>query len=162
MSGIEQAKPHQNSRLRNPNRRAVRAIVASVRTPSLGLVEIVVPRQVEQAVGAHARQQRRPARADARADCGAGRGMRKGHHPRGVYRPSAATMRPACSSRFPTNCRPRSGDLRSRGALSEEDIDRAMREIRLALLEADVNFRVVKTFVAAVRERSVGQEVSRA
>src|SRR6267378_4374685 len=42
------------------------------------------------------------------------------------------------------------GDLRSRGAL---------REIRLALLEADVNFRVVKTFVAAVRERSVGQEV---
>ncbi len=51
------------------------------------------------------------------------------------------------------------GDLRSRGALSSEDIDRAMREIRLALLEADVNFRVVKTFVAAVRERSVGQEV---
>ncbi len=51
------------------------------------------------------------------------------------------------------------GDLRSRGALSEDDIDRAMREIRLALLEADVNFRVVKTFVAAVRERSVGQEV---
>src|SRR4029077_13804684 len=50
------------------------------------------------------------------------------------------------------------GDLRSRGALSEEDIDRAMREIRLALLEADVNFRVVKTFVAAVRERSVGRE----
>ncbi len=48
------------------------------------------------------------------------------------------------------------GDLRSRGALSAEDIDRAMREIRLALLEADVNFRVVKTFVAAVRERSVG------
>ena len=52
------------------------------------------------------------------------------------------------------------GDLRSRGALSAEDIDRAMREIRLALLEADVNFRVVKTFVAAVRERSVGQEVA--
>ena len=51
------------------------------------------------------------------------------------------------------------GDLRSRGALSADDIDRAMREIRLALLEADVNFRVVKTFVAAVRERSVGQEV---
>ena len=51
------------------------------------------------------------------------------------------------------------GDLRSRGALSAEDIDRAMREIRLALLEADVNFRVVKTFVAAVRERAVGQEV---
>ena len=52
------------------------------------------------------------------------------------------------------------GDLRSRGALSAEDIDRAMREIRLALLEADVNFRVVKTFVAAVRERAVRQEVA--
>src|SRR4029077_2386404 len=50
------------------------------------------------------------------------------------------------------------GDLRSRGALTEEEIGRAMPEIRLALLEADVNFRVVKTFVAAVRERSVGQE----
>src|SRR4051794_27206649 len=50
-------------------------------------------------------------------------------------------------------------DLRSRGKLSEADLDRAMREIRLALLEADVNFRVVKDFVAAVRERAVGAEV---
>ena len=48
------------------------------------------------------------------------------------------------------------GDLRSRGKLSEADVDRAMREIRLALLEADVNFKVVRTFVAAVRERAIG------
>ncbi len=51
------------------------------------------------------------------------------------------------------------GDLRSKGTLSEDDLAVAMREIRLALLEADVNFRVVKTFVEAVRERAVGAEV---
>ena len=43
------------------------------------------------------------------------------------------------------------GDLRSRGVLTEEDLSRAVREIRLALLEADVNFKVVKDFVARVR-----------
>jgi signal recognition particle subunit SRP54 len=51
------------------------------------------------------------------------------------------------------------GDLRGRGKLDEEAISRAMREIRLALLEADVNFEVVKGFVAHVRERALGQEV---
>jgi signal recognition particle subunit SRP54 len=51
------------------------------------------------------------------------------------------------------------GDLRGRGKLDEEAISRAMREIRLALLEADVNFEVVKEFVAQVRERALGQEV---
>jgi signal recognition particle subunit SRP54 len=51
------------------------------------------------------------------------------------------------------------GDIRGRGKLDEEAISRAMREIRLALLEADVNFEVVKTFVAQVRERALGQEV---
>jgi signal recognition particle subunit SRP54 len=51
------------------------------------------------------------------------------------------------------------GDLRSRGRLTEEDVARAMREIRLALLEADVNFKVVKTFVDAVRARAVGEGV---
>jgi signal recognition particle subunit SRP54 len=51
------------------------------------------------------------------------------------------------------------GDLRGRGKLDEEAISRAMREIRLALLEADVNFEVVKDFVAQVRERALGQEV---
>jgi signal recognition particle subunit SRP54 len=51
------------------------------------------------------------------------------------------------------------GDLRGRGTLDEEAISRAMREVRLALLEADVNFDVVKQFVAHVRERAVGQDV---
>ena len=51
------------------------------------------------------------------------------------------------------------GELRQRGSLSEQDLDAAMREIRLALLEADVNFKVVRTFVAAVRERAVGGDV---
>jgi signal recognition particle subunit SRP54 len=51
------------------------------------------------------------------------------------------------------------GDLRKRGTLDEEAISRAMREIRLALLEADVNFEVVKSFVAQVRERALGQDV---
>jgi signal recognition particle subunit SRP54 len=53
------------------------------------------------------------------------------------------------------------GDLRGRGRLDEEAISRAMREIRLALLEADVNLGVVKEFVAAVRERALGEEVQK-
>jgi signal recognition particle subunit SRP54 len=51
------------------------------------------------------------------------------------------------------------GDLRKKGKLDEEAISRAMREIRLALLEADVNFTVVRDFVAAVREKALGEEV---
>jgi signal recognition particle subunit SRP54 len=53
------------------------------------------------------------------------------------------------------------GPLRGRGKLDEEVVSRAMREIRLALLEADVNFKVVKDFVARVRERALGQDVMR-
>jgi len=49
--------------------------------------------------------------------------------------------------------------LKSRGLLKEEDVDVALKEIRLALLEADVNFRVVKDFIQHVRERAVGKEV---
>ncbi len=49
--------------------------------------------------------------------------------------------------------------LRGKGKLNEKDIDTAMRQIKLALLEADVNFKVVKDFVAVTRERAVGQEV---
>ena len=49
--------------------------------------------------------------------------------------------------------------LRGRGKLSESDVTEALREVRLALLEADVHFRVVKQFVAAVRERAVGADV---
>jgi len=51
------------------------------------------------------------------------------------------------------------GDLRKKGRLDEESISRAMREIRLALLEADVNLTVVRDFVARVRERALGEEV---
>src|SRR5918995_4114771 len=50
-------------------------------------------------------------------------------------------------------------DVRSRGKLSEADVDTAMREIRLALLEADVNFKVVKQFTAQVKERCLGAGV---
>src|SRR5206468_645639 len=50
-------------------------------------------------------------------------------------------------------------DVRSRGTLTEDDINKAMRAIRLALLEADVNFQVVKQFTAAVKERALGAEV---
>ena len=53
------------------------------------------------------------------------------------------------------------GPLRGRGKLDEEVISRAMREIRLALLEADVNFKVVRDFVAKVKERAMGQDVLR-
>jgi signal recognition particle subunit SRP54 len=52
-------------------------------------------------------------------------------------------------------------DVRSRGKLSEPDVDAAMREIRLALLEADVNFKVVKEFTSQVRERCLGEGVLR-
>jgi len=52
--------------------------------------------------------------------------------------------------------------LRRRGKLTEADVDLALREVRLALLEADVHFSVVKTFIARVRERAVGKEVSKA
>jgi signal recognition particle subunit SRP54 len=51
------------------------------------------------------------------------------------------------------------GKLGRKGRLTEPDVDTAMREVRRALLEADVNFKVVKDFVARVRERAVGQDV---
>ncbi len=49
--------------------------------------------------------------------------------------------------------------LRSKGLLTEEDVKAALKEVKLALLEADVNFRVVKQFIQAVQERATGQEV---
>ena len=52
-------------------------------------------------------------------------------------------------------------DLRRRGKLNEADVDAAMREIRLALLQADVHYNVVKTLVKRVKERAVGAEVAR-
>ncbi len=50
-------------------------------------------------------------------------------------------------------------EVRSRGTLTEQDIDAAMREIRLALLEADVNFKVVASFTTQLKERCLGADV---
>ncbi len=52
--------------------------------------------------------------------------------------------------------------IRRRGRLTEKDVDAAMREVRLALLEADVHYKVVKDFVQRVKERAVGQQISKA
>ena len=49
--------------------------------------------------------------------------------------------------------------LRSKGRLTEEDVKLALKEVKMALLEADVNFKVVKKFVKSVQERAVGQDV---
>jgi signal recognition particle subunit SRP54 len=51
------------------------------------------------------------------------------------------------------------GDVRSRGKLTEDDVSNAMRQVRLALLEADVNFKVVKEFTTSVKERALGRDV---
>ena len=51
------------------------------------------------------------------------------------------------------------GKLRGKGKVTQQDVDEAMREVKLALLEADVNFRVVKKFVKRVKERSLGSDV---
>lgn len=49
--------------------------------------------------------------------------------------------------------------LRGKGRLTEKDVDEALREVKLALLEADVNFKVVRTFINRVKERAIGQDV---
>lgn len=54
------------------------------------------------------------------------------------------------------------GRLNQHGVITEKDLDEAMREVRLALLEADVNFKVVKEFIAHVREKALGEEVHKA
>ena len=50
-------------------------------------------------------------------------------------------------------------DLRSKGRLTEADVKVALKEVKMALLEADVNFKVVKSFIKAVSDRAVGEEV---
>src|ERR671930_1944048 len=52
-------------------------------------------------------------------------------------------------------------DLRGHGTISESNIDDALRQIRLALLEADVDFQVAKKFIARVKEKALGEEVLR-
>ena len=49
--------------------------------------------------------------------------------------------------------------LKNKGRLTEKDVTSAMREVRLALLEADVNFKVVRDFVNRIKERAIGSEV---
>jgi signal recognition particle subunit SRP54 len=51
------------------------------------------------------------------------------------------------------------GKLGSHGTITEKDLDEALREVRIALLEADVNFKVVRQFIAAVKEKALGAEV---
>ncbi|HTE87130.1 MAG TPA: signal recognition particle receptor subunit alpha, partial [Dehalococcoidia bacterium] len=51
------------------------------------------------------------------------------------------------------------GKLNSHGTVTEKDLDEAMREVRLALLEADVNYKVVREFIGQVRERASGAEI---
>ncbi|GIQ68674.1 signal recognition particle protein [Xylanibacillus composti] len=53
------------------------------------------------------------------------------------------------------------GKLKGKGKVTEDDVNEAMREVRLALLEADVNFKVVKEFVSKVKEKAVGQELAK-
>src|SRR5947209_87955 len=53
------------------------------------------------------------------------------------------------------------GKLNSHGTITEKDLDDAMREVRLALLEADVNYKVVREFISRIRERALGAEVLR-
>ncbi len=50
-------------------------------------------------------------------------------------------------------------DLRGKGVITEKDIDAAMKDVKMALLEADVNFKVVKSFVATIKEKALGEEV---
>ena len=50
-------------------------------------------------------------------------------------------------------------NLRAKGRLTEEDVKVALKEVKMALLEADVNFKVVKQFVKSVEERAIGQDV---
>ena len=50
-------------------------------------------------------------------------------------------------------------DLRGKGKLSEADVKAALKEVRMALLEADVGYKVVKQFIAGIQERAVGAEV---
>jgi signal recognition particle subunit SRP54 len=79
---------------------------------------------------------------------------------RSPRRPTAAAvpMFEALSDRFESVL----GRLRSKGKLTEDDVDEALREIRRGLLEADVNLTVVKGFVGRVRERCLGEELSKA
>ena len=86
------------------------------------------------------------------------------HHPPAVaarpdLQPTARVRRLRMFDSLSDRLRKTLASLTGRGRMTEADVDAAMREVRLALLEADVNFKVVKDFVARVRERAVGAEI---
>src|SRR3954469_1253501 len=84
--------------------------------------------------------------------------------PEPITRRSSSTLGTVSQPMFDSLSEKLQGTLagvRQRGALTEDDINKAMREIRLALLEADVNFKVVKQFTNAVKERAAGMEVAK-
>jgi signal recognition particle subunit SRP54 len=94
--------------------------------------------------------------------CGVIRGCCIGHHPRDE---ELAVSHLHCTAVFDTlsdRLQGALGGLRGQVRLDEESVSKAMREVRLALLEADVNFEVAKDFTARVKERALGQEVSKA
>ena len=80
-------------------------------------------------------------------------------HGRPVVTPVANGRSHPLDVRHPLGSSAHASPGSARGRVSEADVDSAMREVRLALLEADVNFKVVKDFVARVRERAVGADV---
>ena len=82
--------------------------------------------------------------------------------PRRDCRPAGpGSIAPSCSTHCPTASTGSSSSIRGKGRLGEADVDEVLREIRLALLEADVNFKVVRDLVARIRERTVGAELVR-
>ena len=91
------------------------------------------------------------------------RGQRDAHDPRRGHADPPRVALPhyerRCSTPSPRSSRRPSPTSARRGTLTEDDVNKAMREIRLALLEADVNFKVVKQFTATVKERCLGADV---
>src|SRR3954454_9553516 len=85
------------------------------------------------------------------------------HQPPGLRRAAPASeakgLRPRMFDNLSDRLRKTLAGVTGRGRVTEADVDAAMREVRLALLEADVNFKVVKDFVARVRERALGAEI---
>ena len=106
-----------------------------------------------------------PGRAEPEARAGGRRRAERQHRADGTRagvvaaRAASPTLSGRCSTRSPRSSRRTLADVRQRGTLTEDDINEAMREIRLALLEADVNFKVVKQFTSKVKERALGADV---
>ena len=110
------------------------------------------------------RTPRTTAQRDGRLHSDASVSPEPAHHPPGVRRAAVTTIthqgrRLRMFDSLSDRLRKTLAGLTGRGRVTEADVDAAMREVRLALLEADVNFKVVKDFVARVRERAIGAEI---